>query len=114
MLLHKLLLGLLTILIWNTTIHRAHSSTLWFLMETYTLSTFVGDYIVIVITDRLLYLIGIGMLSTGQNDIPTELGAITIAPIIGAFINSIVRTFRFASPTIDTVVCYYNCHFFIF
>src|SRR5690606_24889048 len=83
-------------------------------MKAFTFCTFIWNNKVIFITNGLLSLISIYLVSIGQNYISVKRSAITITPIIGAFINCCVWTFWFTCTAIYTLICNYNSHVFLF
>src|SRR5690606_1314961 len=94
----------------NTTVYRTNGGTLRFVVEAFAFGTFIGNYIVVLITYRFLSVVGIHLFTVGQDHIPAKVGTIGIAPVIGTFIDGCVWTFRFAGTTVYTFVCYNNCH----
>src|SRR5690554_4130533 len=94
----------------NTTIYRTYCSTLGFLVESNTLSTFIRNNIIYLIAKWLLCLICVDILSVGQNHISRKVRSICVSPVIRTFIYRCIRTLGFASSAVNTLVCYYNCH----
>src|SRR5690606_20214142 len=94
----------------HTTIHGTYGSTLWFFMETFAFGTFIRNYIIYFITDRLLGLIGIHFLPVRQYHAASQVCAILISPVVSTFIYRSVGAFWLARTAIDTFVCYNNCH----
>src|SRR6056297_4227014 len=102
------------VFIGNTAIHRTYGRALWFFVKSLTLRTFVWDYIIKLVANRLLNFIGIHLFAIGQNYVPSQRSSFAVFPFICTFINCRVWAFWLASTTIYAFICYNNCHNFLF
>ena len=64
------------LLIGNTTIHRAYRGTLGLVMKPFAFGAFVRNNIIVLVTYRILILIGINSFSVRKKDITAQFGAI--------------------------------------
>ena len=92
------------IFIGDTAVHRTHCRTLGLFVKTFALRTFIGYYIVDLITNRFLSFFGIHCFAIGKNHRTIQIRTIGISPIICTFIDRSVRAFRFTGSTINTFV----------
>ena len=95
----------------DAAIYRADGGALGFFMESFTLGTFVGDDKVEVVGDRRIFVFSVNYFAIFEC-IRAFYGIVAISdgPLYPAFIDSVVRTFRFTCTTVDAFVSDHNCH----
>ena len=102
------------IFVWNTTIYRTNGCALRLFVKAHALRTFIGYYIVDLITYRLLGLLCVHCSSVGLYQVSGEICSVCITPIVGTLINGSVWALWLTGAAIDTFVGNYDRHSIFF
>ena len=86
----------------NTAVDRANRSALRLIVKANAFGAFVGNDIVNVQCDRILWRLCIGRKAALSCKFSPQRGAIRESPFRTAFIDGVVRAFRLAGPAVDT------------
>jgi hypothetical protein len=88
----------------------ANGCTLWFFVKTYTLGTFVGDNVIIIVGNRHLLCLGVYAFSAFKFVVTTYSAAIANCPLHTTLIDGIVGAFGFARAAVNTFISYNYGH----
>ena len=103
-------LGFYTFRIGNAAIYRANCGTLRLLMEAHTFSAFVGNDIVEIVRNRLVYISWSGWGTVFEDIGRLHSGAIGHAPFDATFIDGIVGALGLAGSAVDTFLSDHDRH----
>jgi len=104
------LFGLPAVGIVYTTVYWAYGGALRLFVKTHTFCAFIRDDIIKIIGYRVVLLIRIYFRSIFQLITARDASTVGDSPFHTPFVYSIVGAFWFASPAVDTFVCYNDCH----
>lgn len=102
------------ILVRDTTIYWANSSTLRLFMEAHTLGALVWHDIIDLVTYRFLDYVRIDLITIGENDLTIEVSTVGITPIVCSFVDRGIWALGLASPAINAFVGDNDGHNFSF
>ena len=101
---HELLTAFAVVHVIDATIYRTNRGALRFIVKSYTFSAFVGYDVVHIQCFWSLWRLCAELYSVQRGDFATQRSTIAETPLVTTLINGIVRTFRLASPAINTFI----------
>jgi hypothetical protein len=103
-------LALAEVRVVHAAINGANCRALWLIVETNTLCTLIGYYIVHIHSPWGLGRISIYRWVANGANLAFKGGSIRKTPLYSSFVNCIIRAFGLASSAVNALICYHYSH----